>query len=340
VLRCWDAEHYLRIAREGYSTDAEARPLIVFFPVYPLLIAALAPILGHMKAAFAVTTAASIAGHTLLFHYLRLIGLDARRVTRVMTLVFVSPIAIYFSAIYTEALYFLVTVSFLILLRREQYFLAAACGFVAALTRSMGVLFVIPYLFAVWGSGPRTVVLRRSAYAALIGFGTAVYLAINTWVQGDPLAFSAHQSSNWYKSSVNPIKMYRKSLLDLFSGHWGLGPGYELIYLDRIATLLFPGLCLAYAWSVYGPRFGGDPSKKEAAGMPPGFFLWAVAQWLIVCSQSFWVSNLRYLSLVLPAYLMLERVFSRRFTFAVYALISAAIAVWAVRQYVRLSWVF
>lgn len=338
MLQRWDAEHYLRIAAEGYSRDPALQPFIVFFPFYPLLIAALAPALGHLRAAFTVTTIASIAGHALLFYYLRLIGYDARRAYRVAALVFVSPISIYFTSLYSEATYLLVTVLFLILLRREHYFMAAACGFFAALTRNMGLLFAIPYLCACWRSGPPKTVIRRAAYSALIGGGTAVYLGINAWVLGDPLAFTAHLSSDWYKESVNPIAKYWQSLLEFRAETWQLGPGYELIYVDRAATLLFPLLFATYLFLLRGQ--GRSGAGADARVMPAGFFLWALAQYLVICSQSFWVSNLRYLSLVLPGYLMLERVLQRRWTYATYLSLSAMLAVWAGYQYVRQSWVF
>lgn len=330
----WDAQHYLTIAHEGYVSSGPHATLIAFFPLYPVLIAALTPALGILRAALLITLVASVAGHTLLFRYLRLLGFDARRTLRVAALVFATPISVYFAAAYTEALYFLITVAFVVFLRREAWGPAALCGFLAALTRNMGALFVIPYLAACWSVGPRATFWRRASLSLVIGAGTLVYLGLNLVVQGSPFAFAGHMAENWYKSSVNPFSMYANEFAALVSGNFRPDPHYELLYLDRIGTLLFP---LLIARELLASRRRG---KSGDGPLPPGFLLWAVAQYLVVCSQSFWVSNMRYLCVILPAYLMLERALRSRAAFGAWLAVSGAGALWAIHNYVRMHWVF
>ncbi len=203
----------------------------------------------------------------------------------------------------------------------------------------MGLLFAIPYLFAVWGSGPRPVVIRRASYVAVIGCGTALYLGINAWIFGDPFAFTGFMQRNWHKTSVNPILRYADAFRALLLDPWRVRGGYALLHIDRLATLLFPVLCVAYAWKVRMWRSTGGAAEGRP-DLPPGLFLWGVAQFMVVCSQSFWVSNLRYLALVLPAYLMIERVFDRPWMFVVWTMVSGAIAAFAARQYLLLHWAF
>lgn len=332
----WDAQHYLTIAHEGYVSSGPHATLIAFFPLYPALIAALAPVVGILRAALLITLVASVAGHTLLFRYLRLLGLDSRRTLRVAALVFATPISVYFAAVYTEGLYFLITVAFAIFLRREAWGPAALCGFLAALTRNMGALFVIPYLAACWSAGPRATFWRRASLSILIGAGTLVYLGLNLSVQGSPFAFAGHMAENWHKSSVNPFSMYANEFMALLSGSFRPDPHYELLYLDRIGTLLFPLLLVREFAASWRRRSGRDASPP----LPPGFLLWAVAQYLVVCSQSFWVSNMRYLCVILPAYLMLERALQSRAAFGAWVAVSSAAAFWAINNYVRMHWVF
>lgn len=339
ALRQWDAAHYLRIAQFGYQPDSHPT-LIVFFPAYPMLVSLLSPVAGYLGAALTVTTIASIAGHALLFSYLRMLGYDQGRTLRIVGLVLLSPASIYFSTAYSEALYFLLTVCFLILLKQERFLAAAVCGAIAALTRNMGLLFVIPYLAACARSGSVTLGLRRAANSGVIALGTVVYLGLNHWLFQNPFAFSEYQARNWYKVAVNPFSKYVHSLINFWADRGAIGPGYELIYVDRLATFLFPLLCLMYVWHVQtlrAPENGATPSPTR---MPPGFLLWAVAQYLVICSQSYWVSNMRYLALILPAYLMLEQLLTRRSSYALFALTSGALALWAVNQFLKMSWVF
>ena len=74
--------------------------------------------------------------------------------------------------------------------------------------------------------------------------------------------------------------------------------------------------------------------------MPPGFLLWTAAQYLVVCGQSFWVSNTRYLFVILPAYLLLERACRARAAFIAWMTVSSLIALWAIRNYAVMTWVF
>lgn len=332
MVMMWDARHFLTIAREGYAASGPNATLIAYFPLYPFLISVLTPAFGDLRAALLITAVCSATGHILLFHYLRLIGFDARRTLRVMALVFATPISIYFAAAYTEGLFLLLTMAFVVLLRREAWLPAALCGFLAALTRNMGGLFVIPYLAACWSVGPPSTRWRRAAPALLIASGTLVYFGINYIVQGDPFAFANHMARNWYKRLVNPFGMYRAELMGLVTGQFQPESYYALLYLDLISTLLFPLLFVDHLLSL---RRAKDPRPP----LPPGFFLWAIAQYLVVCSQSFWASNLRYLGLILPGYLLLERALEHRIALGAWIAVSLALGAWVTYAYVRMLWV-
>lgn len=332
MVMMWDTRHFLTIAREGYAASGPQAPLIVYFPLYPFLISLLTPAFGDLRAALLITAASSMVGHILLFHYLRLIGFDPSRSLRVIALVFATPVSIYFAAAYTEGLFFLLTMAFVVLLRREAWLPAALCGFLAALTRNMGGLFVIPYLAACWSVGPASTRWRRASLAGLIASGTLVYFGINYAVQGDPFAFSRHMADTWYKALLNPFAMYRAEFMGIVTGQFRPEPYYALLYLDRIATLLFPLLFVDHLLSLRRTQDLRPP-------LPPGFFLWAVAQYLVVCSQSFWASNLRYLGLILPGYLLLERALEPRVAFRLWLVLSIGLGLWVAYAYTRMLWV-
>ena len=69
---------------------------------------------------------------------------DAAR--RTVVLIAFFPAAVFFSAAYTESLFLALSVGVLLAARRERWALAGALGALAAATRSMGVLLIVPAL--------------------------------------------------------------------------------------------------------------------------------------------------------------------------------------------------
>src|ERR1043165_5608014 len=58
----WDASQYLKIAQSGYTPAGDDRFLIVFFPLYPLLVAVVEFVVrDYLLSGFLVTAIASIA---------------------------------------------------------------------------------------------------------------------------------------------------------------------------------------------------------------------------------------------------------------------------------------
>ncbi len=202
----WDAVHYIDIATIGYhGTD------MAFFPLYPLLIAGLGKLIGnHLIAGLVISNVALFFG--LLFLY-KLVEHEYDRHVARRTIFYISifPTAIFFSAVYTESLFFMLTVASFYYLRERRWWLAALIGFFAALTRVEGVLLVVPYAIEwVWAHWDEVRAMRigRDAWLklvpiAFIPFGLALYMACLWVINGDPLYFS-HVQSNWNRHLAPP----------------------------------------------------------------------------------------------------------------------------------------
>ena len=140
----WDAEHYLRIAGQGYFGTEPA-----FFPLYPLLIRIVSGFTGSLLVAgLIVSNAASFLA--LLYLY-KLVEHEYNRHVAQRATFFVSifPTAIFFSAVYSESLFLFLTVASFYYVRERRWLMAGVFGFFAALTRSEGVLLAAP-LFIEW----------------------------------------------------------------------------------------------------------------------------------------------------------------------------------------------
>jgi hypothetical protein len=219
----WDAEHYLQIAQAGYSGTEPA-----FFPLYPLLIRIVGSMTGsQLVAGLIVSNAASFLG--LLYLY-KLVEHEYNRHVAQRTIFYVSifPTAIFFSAVYSESLFFFLTVASFYYVRERQWLMAGVFGFFAALTRSEGVLLAAP-LFIEWAIAAREGgreffrywvddVVKPLIGMALVPLGLACYMAYLWVINGDPLRFS-HVQAHWGRHLTAPWVSFANTVHKIAHAH-------------------------------------------------------------------------------------------------------------------------
>jgi hypothetical protein len=201
IWQRWDACWYGKIATFGYEqgTDATA-----FFPAFPLLVRAVAlPLGGHVAlAGMAVNLVASVVGLAGL-HRLVARDLGVRVADRTILYLSIFPAALFLYAPFTEALFLAATAWAFVGAREGRWWLAAAAALVAGLTRTQGVLLVIPLAWeaaVAWRAG--RVGVRRPGAGG--GWGTAggrrgSLLAPAAAVAAPVVGFLAFA---WYTSAV------------------------------------------------------------------------------------------------------------------------------------------
>lgn len=191
----FDAQAFITIARDGYATDHSP----AFFPLYPILVRGVDTVLpgGPFFAALSVS-AVALLGTLILLH--RLVdsewGADVAR--RTIWLLMAFPTAYYLGLGYNTSLFLGLSVAFLYLLRRGNWWAAGAVGGLATLTRSSGVLFGVVFAYEYLRvRGFRLSAIRWDVLAVLlIPTGVAVF-AGHLWVaRGDALAF-VHAQQEW-----------------------------------------------------------------------------------------------------------------------------------------------
>jgi hypothetical protein len=202
-LARWDAVWYLRIADSGYG-ESPARP--AFFPLYPLLVRALATPFGAtpaalLAAAYAIALAAFLGALTLLH---RLVSLELGRplARPALLLLVVFPAALYFGAPYAESLFLLLAVGAFYAARTSRWAWAGACAAAAAATRNSGLLLVVPLLIVWWGARDRRPGDAAWVLLAPLGLGAfALYLGL---AEGDAWGF-LHAHEAWYRELSVPL---------------------------------------------------------------------------------------------------------------------------------------
>ena len=202
-LARWDAAWYLRIAESGYG-DSDVRA--AFFPLYPLLVRAVATPFGAspgalLVAAYAVALAAFL-GALVLLH--RLVSLELGRplAQPALLLLAVFPGAAFFGAPYSESLFLLLAVGAFYAARTGQWAWAGAAAAGAAATRSAGVLLLLPLAMLWWSSRPRKA--GNAAWLLLAPLGLAAYAAFLGLAEGDAWRFLDVQDA-WSRELTVPL---------------------------------------------------------------------------------------------------------------------------------------
>lgn len=167
----WDAVWFLTIAQDGY--DGGARP--AFFPLYPLLVAALG---GSAWAGLAVSSACAVAALAVV-HRLAALELGTAAAGATVLAIAFFPTSFFLTAVYSESLFLALSAGAFLAARTGRPALAGALGALAAGTRSIGVLLVVPLWLLLGG--------RDRVWVFLVPLGLAAYCLFLWWVRGDPL---------------------------------------------------------------------------------------------------------------------------------------------------------
>ena len=146
----WDGVWFVRIAADGYRAHWDSQ---AFFPLYPLLVRALAAGVGDYVVAGLIVSLAAYAGAMVVLFRLARAELGPRVALWSVVLVSVFPTALFFQAVYSEALFLLLTLLAFWWARGGRWALAGAAGLLAVLTRSTGLLLVLP-LAVIWCTPP------------------------------------------------------------------------------------------------------------------------------------------------------------------------------------------
>lgn len=128
----FDGVHYLRIARDLY----EYQYTQAFFPLFPLLMKLIG---GNLFISGLVIANLSFLVAVILFYKYIASEFDKRTAKRSVIFLLAVPTAFYFGALYTESLFFLFTIGFLILLKKEKFILAGVLAALASGTRIVGI---------------------------------------------------------------------------------------------------------------------------------------------------------------------------------------------------------
>jgi Gpi18-like mannosyltransferase len=227
----WDSGWYIKIASEGYKEITHT----VFFPLYPLILHLFSYIMNVKVAGFLVSNISFLLASIYLY---RLIKIEYKKDIAISSilLMLIFPLTFFFSIIYTEGLFFLLTVSCIYYSRKKNWLLASILGFFTALTKVIGFLIFIPILmeyFDINWEKPKKYFKKLKPdvlFLLLIPLGTFLYMIYQKIIFGSFLSFLVGVES--FNRKLVPIT---KTIINIII----YPPTYQLYFFVSISIALF-----------------------------------------------------------------------------------------------------
>ena len=280
-----DSKHYFDIARSGYTASGETGEVLdlVFFPGYPVLTGMLMTVLPETLSGYLTAWIPFLFAGTVLYRLFRL-DYDRGKSLRILLWLCMMPGAVFYSYPMSESLFLAAAAGAVYLARTRRWFAAGICGFLAAFTRSVGILLLVPLgiewleQYAGRFRKDRKQTLRDGACLGLIPLAFCVYLYINYAVEGDPLIFLQYQKSNWHQEAgwffrtagmqtdyairnwtENPVKFWGLWMPNLVVGFTCLAlmlaGGRKLRIGEGAWFFAYFAVCYGTSWLLSGPRY-------------------------------------------------------------------------------------
>ena len=212
----WDSVHYLTIAEEGYVETHP--PVTAFYPLYPLLVRAAGAPLGSLPIGGVLVSMAAFLAALYLLHRLVTLELGPQYARPALLLAAFFPMAFFFSAVYSEALFLALSVGAVYAARSGRWAVAAGLGALAAATRNVGVLVAVPILILYLygpradrpeqepgrGLRPRHPLGADALWVLAVPLGLLAFVAYLGATTGEPLAMLDAQEA-WRRHFAGPL---------------------------------------------------------------------------------------------------------------------------------------
>ena len=280
-----DSKHYFDIARGGYGEATENGEYLnlVFFPGYSLLTGMLMTFLPEILSGYLAAWIPFLLAGMALYRLFRL-DYDRRKSMRILLWLCLFLGAVFYAYPMSESLFLCTAAMAMYLGRTRRWFAAGVCGFLAAFTRSLGALMLLPLGIELIGQyagrfrKDRKQLIRDGACLLLIPLALCVYLYINYVTAGDPLIFLQYQKSNWHqqldwffhtawtqtdyavrKWTEEPVKFWGLWLPNLLVGFASLGlmaaKGRKLRVSEGAWFFAYFAVAYGASWLLSGPRY-------------------------------------------------------------------------------------
>lgn len=216
----WDTGNYLVIALHGYATLNQT----AFFPFYPILERCVMLVTRNPFTAGLLIS--NVAWLVLLVVLYRLVEEDFDQERAYFAALYLSifPTALFLASAYNESLFLCLSLLSFYQMRHGRWWLAGLFGFLASLTRSAGLLLLVPFCFEYLRQHRFNLrMIRFDIVSGLAIPSSIVLFSLYCYLQfHDPLAFS-HAQAEWGRTLHFPGYGIIKSIRYIAQGGGILG---------------------------------------------------------------------------------------------------------------------
>jgi hypothetical protein len=263
----WDSGWYLHVAEEGY----DSRQAAAFFPLYPMVVRAVAVVTGSTAVAGVLVSVAAAAVAAVVLAELARPLLGERGARESVLLLALAPTAFVFTALYSDALFLALSAGAFLAALRGRSWSAGLLGGLAVATRPLGLALIPPLLLLLWPRGRSLRELLRPAPLLALPAALGLFALHLERRLGDWDAFVDAQSDFWQRHTptLGPLgglweaaDSARHGAAQLLLHLPRTGDTYDRF--DQIAVwfvvhflLLAAALALTWvAWRRLGPAYG------------------------------------------------------------------------------------
>ncbi len=312
----FDGNHYIAISRFGYGYAQQA-----FFPLYPSLIKKVRDVfnpdhLWQVQVSAVIGTVISLVAFAVSSVFLvKLIEVDyspsVSRLTWLLLLLF--PTSFFFTAVYTEGLFFLLLIASFYFARKGKWWLAGALAGLASYTRFIGI-FIFPALVVeLWQQKKNQnskIKTQNLLPLVLAPVGLAIYMYFLWRTTGDPLAFMHTLPAFGEFRSERVILLYQvfwRYGRMLVSVNW-FNPQYLTLLLEAGVGVLFLLTSIAAF------------AKQRLS-----YAVFNLAAYLVPTLTGSFVSLPRYVLVCCPSFILLAQFLSTRPKLRTWCFVASAV---------------
>ncbi len=297
IFAAFDSGWYFDIASRGYYYRADGQSSVAFFPLYPMLMRAVAWPFGHSErtiwmAGIAVSCVSFTLALLALHRFAERLTGDRETARRAVLYLAVFPFSLFFTRVYAESLLLLTSVLAVSRAYDGRWASAGVWGGLATLARPNGILIGLPLaLLALRGRPAPGELARRSAAllvvpAALVGYCVYVYT-----LSGDPLGWLSSQAHWGYSLGHPPWEQLLKMIGRMVK--YGV---YDYFFVSAMAPFrLFHGIAALLF-------LGLTPAIFKQFGAPMGTYV--LVSLLVPLSGNALEGVGRYAAVLFPAFIL------------------------------------
>jgi len=219
LLGVWqrgDSIWYTKIAMQGYARGDGST---VFFPLYPLLMRLVGKVLGgnYLLGGIIVSNVAYFLALVYLYKLTQL-EFDSQVASRTVVYLSVFPTAFFLLGVYTESPFLMFAISAFYYVRKGNWPAASIMGLLAALTKQLGLLLLLPLLYEYLAEREFAVRSIRLdiLLLSLIPMGTLAFLLFRHFYIGEPLLIVETYRARWAVRASWPWNNIADSLMAIF----------------------------------------------------------------------------------------------------------------------------